>query len=374
MKKKNLLIGLIVLVIVFGIYQLIPKHNVFVRTGDMNYARSGHKSVLLNDGNVLLVGGNTCEYSNNCQTATYVSETYYPKKMFNKFSIMTLKEMGIGNVTVLKNGKVLICGSLLYKTFTTNNKDTSICALFNSTVDTYNIVGSLNYPRHYNTTTLLQDGRVLIVGGGSGNISELISYSEIYNPKTNKIEIGPKMLYPRVDHQAILLKDGCVLIIGGKPHIAELYDPKINKFVKIKNMNYPAYFLQTATLNDGRVLTVTGSKKGEVMEVFDPARREFNILLDKIPDKSPSSTMTVLKNGNVLFTGGYKKENWYGISTKGSLIFNPITKQFIKGPDMKIKRGEHTATLLQDGKVLITGGYSKGPQNKLEKSAELYIP
>ncbi len=363
MKKstKILLISIIIILVAFGTYLTIPKHNVFVKGPDMSIPMEDHHGVLLNDGNVLLIGN----YK--------MGELFVPSRR----KIYTVGEMRESKLhysaTLLNDGKVLIAGGSGNK-----NKPFKQTEFYNPKTYLFEKGPDLNFAREKHTATLLKDGRVLIVGGSFFDYQKGKSYFvknvEIYNPKTNKFEIGPKMLYPRTEHRAILLKDGCVLVIGGKPHVAELYDPKINKFVKIKNMNYPAYFLQTATLNDGRVLIVTGSKHGEVIEVFDPDKREFSVLLDKIPDKSPSSTMTVLKNGNVLFTGGYKKENWYVIETKESLIFNSINKQFIKGPNLKIKRGGHVATLLNDGTIFITGGNSASPGTKIELRTELYIP
>lgn len=65
-------------------------------------------------------------------------------------------------------------------------------------------------------------------------------------------------------------------------------------------------------------------------------------------------TATVLPNGSVLVTGGNNPSDVnYLNSTE---IFNPDTNAWSKGPAMSIARRYHTATRLPNGKVLITGG------------------
>jgi len=64
----------------------------------------------------------------------------------------------------------------------------------------------------------------------------------ILKVKTNKFELAAKTKIPRLVHSAVLLNDGRVLIVGGgagkvKLTNTEIYDPKTNKFELIGNMN-----------------------------------------------------------------------------------------------------------------------------------------
>jgi hypothetical protein len=76
-----------------------------------------------------------------------------------------------------------------------------------------------------------------------------------------------------------------------------------------------------------------------------------------------SSTATLLNDGRVLFTGGY-----YNNAT--TEIYDPKVNKFIKTSDMNSPRKNHSAVLLSDGNVLITGGNNK--TDKKLKSAEIY--
>jgi hypothetical protein len=62
----------------------------------------------------------------------------------------------------------------------------------------------------------------------------------------------------------------------------------------------------------------------------------------------------LLSNGNVLITGGVWHETTILASAE---IYNPVTGISVATGDMTTARSEHTATLLDDGKVLVAGGF-----------------
>ena len=86
----------------------------------------------------------------------------------------------------------------------------------------------LNTARRGHTATLLQDGKVLIVGGD--NQTGIIGQAEIYDPATKNFTAGPSLQTARTDHAAIALPDGRVLVIGGRDQngplaSSEIYNP-----------------------------------------------------------------------------------------------------------------------------------------------------
>ena len=83
-------------------------------------------------------------------------------------------------------------------------------------------------------------------------------------------------------------------------------------------------------------------------------------------------TATVLANGKVLVTGGWSDK---GLTT--AELYDPATGSFVKARSMLGPRTSHTATLLANGKVLIAGGHdgSKSPElGAAATTAELYNP
>ena len=76
-------------------------------------------------------------------------------------------------------------------------------------------------------------------------------------------------------------------------------------------------------------------------------------------------TATLLRDGRVLVTGGYDGR----VVMDSAELYDPFTGTFAFAGAMTTPRNGHTATLLNDGRVLIAGGsYGRGP------SAELYDP
>ncbi len=79
-------------------------------------------------------------------------------------------------------------------------------------------------------------------------------------------------------------------------------------------------------------------------------------------------TATSLNNGKVLVTGGASSTTILASAE----LFDPSTAKFTPTGSMQTARGEHTATLLNSGKVLIVGGFDSN-FNELA-SAELFDP
>src|SRR5205807_2937916 len=64
-------------------------------------------------------------------------------------------------------------------------------------------------------------------------------------------------------------------------------------------------------------------------------------------------TATLLSDGRVLVTGGYDSSSYLASAE----IYNPATNNWSSARSMSSARGYHTATLLSDSRVLVTGGY-----------------
>jgi N-acetylneuraminic acid mutarotase len=76
-------------------------------------------------------------------------------------------------------------------------------------------------------------------------------------------------------------------------------------------------------------------------------------------------TASVLQNGKVLVSGGYN-ENGYLDSAE---LYDPSTGLWTATGQMSTTRKGHTASVLSNGKVLVSGGCK---ENSCLDSAELY--
>lgn len=130
-------------------------------------------------------------------------------------------------------------------------------------------------------------------------------------------------------------------------------------------------------LDDGRVL-ITGGCTAPGCGGFDAGRAsEFFDLTNDQFDSGPSmrvarasGTATSLNDGRVLLTGGYPGE---GEAPTGTAeLFDPATDTFISTGSMTTPRADHTATLLPDGRVMLCGGYGAG--GAALRSTEVFDP
>jgi Galactose oxidase, central domain len=86
-------------------------------------------------------------------------------------------------------------------------------------------------------------------------------------------------------------------------------------------------------------------------------------------------TATLLPNGRVLITGGADLTGGFDTSSNNlasAELYDPASGTFTPTASLAAARASHTATRLSDGRVLITGGYDS--RSSALASAELYDP
>jgi hypothetical protein len=179
------------------------------------------------------------------------------------------------------------------------------------------------------------------------------------------------MSVARFAHAATLLLDGKVLVTGGLDQgltSAELYDPSTGLFTATGSMTvahkgHTAILLANATLpNYGKVLIAGGDSGGTAAELYDPAAGTFAATGSMAVAHVYGPTATLLKTGKVLIAGG---------DTSAAELYDPATGTFLTTGNMTAVRSRHSATLLLDGRVLVTGG---GVGDSRSATAELYDP
>ena len=258
--------------------------------------------------------------------------------------------------TLLDNGKVLVIGWM-----------TSAAEIYDPSTGEFVSAGSTQVLHGSGATaTCLKDGRVLIVGG---NVTE--DQSEIYDPGTNTFQLTGALQSPRFSHSASLLKDGRVLIAGGQYLVTggsqsistcEVFDPQTNSFLTTGMLLHDRATHGAAVLPDGRVLVLGGlyttTSPGYAAplasaEIYDPNTGVFSATGNMGQPRSSLGPvgLPVLSNGKVLVIGG-----WYDSVLAATELFDPSTGQFIQEGSLPIQQCLATATLLPDGLVLLTGG------------------
>ncbi len=246
----------------------------------------------------------------------------------------------------------------------------------------------LGTARANHTLTLLSDGRLLVAGGSQGSDSYLNS-TAIYDPFRGSWSAAASMNYARSGHTANLLPDGRVLVAGGKGLTgigvanflsnAEIYDPTTNTWTLLPaSMSSPRQFHTATLLTDGRVLLAGGQtgmfSLSDSIELFDPQDGTFTAVMDSLPSGRKDHTATRLPDGTVLIAGGQSSINAPLSYTNTTAIFNPTDNSLRAGASFSGSRGAHTATLLNNGMVLIAGGRYYSLATAYRTSVQLYDP
>jgi N-acetylneuraminic acid mutarotase len=229
---------------------------------------------------------------------------------------------------------------------------------------------------------LLGNGKVLVAGGL--NASGLLQHaSEVYDPARGTWSPAGDMVLARASHSATLLPDGTVLVVGGgdsedSNSSSELFNPATGTWTRANRMSAPRRSHSATPLPDGRVLVVGGLHsiveadgfshiRGlATAEVYDPATGAWSAT-GAMAGPRTMHTATLLPNGKVLVTGGYKGNGGANEGLATAEVYDPATGTWSAAGAMSGTRIGHTATLFRGGHVLITGG-SGG------RTAEVYTP
>ncbi|MGD0092945.1 MAG: kelch repeat-containing protein [Planctomycetota bacterium] len=258
--------------------------------------------------------------------------------------------------------------------------------------------GRTTFSRKYHTSTLLNDGRVLVAGGdsvwGGGGAPQ---WYELFDSTSRTWSVGPGMQSARHNHTATLLKDGKVLLIGGAfspmwdGRACEMFDPATNTTLAAPPMSY-SRFNHTATMLGNGLILVTGGFDVQdgtpqwTCEVYDPTAGTWTTTGNMIQGRAAHAA-TVLKNGQVLVTGGFSAPTTSSGGPPGGIggarpgvveLYDPSTMSWVAtGPVSGVMNTcpYQTTTLLNSGKVLLVGGLvSRGVFNAYSNTTFQFDP
>lgn len=233
--------------------------------------------------------------------------------------------------------------------------------------------GAMKAGRLLHTVTRLIDGRVLAVGGYTRS-------AELFNPTTERWVSTRDTLNTHRSGTATLLQDGRVLIASAGASewdssiTAELYDPITEKWSATGGLLTPRFHHTAVLLLDGRVLVLGGSNSeygGTVLasaEIYEPTRGIWSATAP-MGSARLHHTATLLSDGKVLVTGGFDST---GMPLRFAEIFNPVAGSWTRVGNMTTPRARHSATILLNGKVIVTGG--GGTDWQSSSSSEVFDP
>jgi hypothetical protein len=202
------------------------------------------------------------------------------------------------------------------------------------------LTGSLAEARSYALSGTLDDGRVLVAGGGtlSGRTS-----AELYDPHTGIFSPTGSLSVGRwgTPNPLVRLRDGKFFIAGG---------------------------------NDVTCTNLLASA-----EVYDPASETWS-LTGSMSAARYNPLIVALANGQALVLGGYGQAGWSGAcgtadtqALTSAEIYDPEAGDFTPTGSAASPRSAGSSALLQDGRVFVSTGELRG-NSPFNTTAEIYDP
>lgn len=334
-----------------------------------------HSGAIHPNGDVLLYGGRNCVNVTDCNNRAYTPATG-PKGYVNQFGGGTgaawteatnmQSARRSHTATLLVDGDVLVAGG--------SDGPDSIAATetYDPVADEWESAGNLNVGRSQHTAALLPNSTVLVAGGFRTDRSTgATNHAEIYYPETRRWLPTEAMITSRTLHTSVLLPDGNVMVMGGFReneylNSCEIYYSTSRIWVQLPNNMSARRAQHTASLmHDGRILVAGGVNVGGVLqsaEIFDPTDLSWSAAQSLIKARH-SHTATLLSSGTVLVAGG---NDGLGEIADAEIYDPRFDRWTTTDPndvgdryDLQKARLGHTAQLLPNGKVFLTGGYDK---------------
>jgi hypothetical protein len=173
--------------------------------------RQGATATLLDDGRVLIAGGNHSEgYYGNANDSVEVISPSIPVSAAKLFTSAHFPSSS----TLLSDGRVLI------SEWSASDSSASCVGLtpaqvFDPRTETFMTAGPMNVPRYLSTAIRIQDGRVIFLGGLDSNCAGVGRTVEAFDPDSGTFQVISTAFPEITGFSATPLDDGEILIAGG---------------------------------------------------------------------------------------------------------------------------------------------------------------
>ena len=274
---------------------------------------------------------------------------------------------GSHTATLLKDGRVLMAGGLIYET---GSKASAKAWIYNPANQAINPVPDMKQPRGGHQAVLLNDGTVLVMGGREGSAYKPLAQAELFDPKTKTWSKVADMPGTRSSHRAVKLANGKVLVVGGYGLGSTyydsfiMYDPKSKTWVSpALTMKYRRSAADITLLPNGK-LVISGGWGGTgsdltkfdqltSLEIYDTLKITLMESKGKLITKRAGHTGVLLDDGRLMLIGGYCGS---GCKPPGNELYDPVKDQVVKINHQGTPPSHHAVVKLNDGKVLVIGG------------------
>lgn len=363
----------------------------------MSYPRQGHKAMMLDDGRIMLIGGEIISqgvYPSFSRADFFdpVAERFTPSagdsKLFHQFT--SDKSFAITKITDgVYSGKILIAGSTI-----PINGTGKIFELYDPALDSYDLPDAQTSYSPINNNDGMSFDSAFYLGNNKVLLTGCHRYYEIVNKGFQILDLTDWSLTELPNSPSnwwsnyVELSNGDVICIGGSTGAqfanngvkTDIY--KFNKtdmsIIKIGDLLTPRCYLG-ATLITGNKIAIYGGITGldsiqeavktNSVEVFDLTTNTSTYSTSLLAPRFAQLSV-LLQNSYVLNAGGSDSR---GLPVNSELVQNPYTGQTGSTGTLNMPRRFYSAVTLNNGMVLISGGET-GVANGQLNTAEIYDP
>jgi hypothetical protein len=259
--------------------------------------------------------------------------------------------------------------------------------VFDPVMRRFSYTGAMKEPGEFLFPVVLRDGRVFFNAARSIGLHDPEHAPEIYDPVSGEFHVvAPIQGVKMSGRTPFVLNNGKVLLAGGGDPVL-LWDPESNRIITLRGTGKDWSPRIAVTLDSGKVLLIGDeyviNRELPTLELYDPTLERFSFA-GSLPQNWDPSSAIKLREGRVLIIGGEgslsEHFNASMLPTRGrEQIYDPVTGRLEPTPLMAVYRYSPLVTMLKDGTVLFVGGY--GFRNGVAEwrlfqlsSAEIYNP
>ena len=259
--------------------------------------------------------------------------------------------------TMLNDGRIIVIGGHLSLAGDLLKK----VEIFDPIADTWTEVAEMLIGIRYTTSVCVSDSTVLVFGGEIVVNSDLQTTDDVYeyNINTDTWTKVADMPIDITNHTATVLNNNKVLIFGGERISGVLnpwafvYDPATRTFGENININEPRSMHYAIRLNNGKVLI--GGGYGQYFwyscELYNPQTNTISFT-DDMPTDGTGKAVVKTNQGNIVVAGGYN-----GSYLNDIHIFNAQSETWSSFPDLPVERTRPNLAIMQDGNIMCASGF-----------------
>jgi hypothetical protein len=337
--------------------------------GDLHEARALPTATLLADGRVLVVGGEDTDYGMLASV-----EIFDPATGTFEEAAPLPAPRDHHTATLLAGGEVLVTGGGQGSEISLPTGEATLASalLFDPTAKTWRETGSMKHARAGHRAVRLDDGRVLVVGGGDTigypcannhpncNVAASLDSAEIYDPSTGEWTETASLAQARLGFNLTKTPAGVIASGGAADNkgleSVEVFDSGTGTWKRGPKLTGQRLYHAGALL--GGKLVVAGGKIANVqpitsVDILDEAAAKWRSGAS-LDEARTGSSLVALQSGNGLLVAGNDQLGTQFLAD--AALYDPTADRWTALEPLAKGRYSQAAVLLTDGSVLVVGG------------------